>query len=235
MIVGDSIAEGLGVRGHCYADLLRETTDRSFEVINLAGTGKSLAETTTEVEQIVQTRPDTVVIAHGSFETLFRPVGMAHRMIPPRWRRKGWLDPRPYFSKRLIKGIYQRTESAIRWRYKVFLVRYVAGESWSNVDQFAADLRKLIDELVATTSAQILVVPPATIDEKYYPGSPALMAAFTKRTKEICSEKELTGRVRCCDLSSRLSEWSDYFADHFHPNASGHQKIATAIREAIRV
>src|SRR5579871_3865218 len=86
IIVGDSIAEGLGVAGCSYADLLREGVGESgrerAEVKNLAYTAFQISDSSRLLPEIVQDRPDVMIVAHGITEALLRPPAAALRFVP---------------------------------------------------------------------------------------------------------------------------------------------------------
>jgi lysophospholipase L1-like esterase len=233
VVVGDSIAEGLGVKGRSYADLLgprlREKVGRSIVITNLARTGIQITDTMRLTERIIEDQPDVIVIAHGVTEAIVRPTQRAMRYVPKRWHRKGWLDPRPYFSKRWHKRLYQQIESAIRWRLKVFLIKAFGGETWLSPQDYRASLKKFMETLLERTPAIVIVLTPPYIDEKFFPGSIASLRCYQNQTEEIMTTISASGRAVLCNVTDCLEQWEDFFADHFHPNASGHEKISQEI------
>src|SRR6516164_3165063 len=104
VVLGDSIAEGLGAAGKAYPDQLAERLSRrsgiEVRLVNLAYTAFQISDSVHLLGLVRSSSPDLVIIAHGISEALVRPAPRALRFAPARWRNKGWMDPRPYFSRR---------------------------------------------------------------------------------------------------------------------------------------
>jgi hypothetical protein len=124
-VFGDSIAEGLAARGRPFPILLAD--DLNAELVDLSETARQVTDSLRLVEKARGC--EIVVIAHGTTEALRRPTDAALRLVPARWRRPGWLDPRPYFSSRRPRRLGQRAESALRWRLKLVLMRSSAASN----------------------------------------------------------------------------------------------------------
>jgi hypothetical protein len=155
------------------------------------------------------------------------------RWVPPRWRTKGWLDPRPYFSRQWLKGLYQQTESAIRWRYRNLLLRAFGGTPATPPADFERGVRAVVDVILRQTDAAVLLLTPAGINGRYYPGTPASMNACAAACHAVAGEHTGTGRVAVADTSGLLDRRSDFLADGFHPNREGHRKLAALVEERI--
>lgn len=236
ILLGDSIAAGLGVVGCSYADGLAaklQPIHPDTQVTNLAATAAQLSSSLTRINDIVSMQPDMVIIAHGITEAIVRPTPSALRLVPRRWRQIGWLDPRPYFSRRLWKRIYHQTESAVRWRVKVHLIKKYGGHTLTSRDEFEQMLSETVETLLNQTSAQVIVLTHNGIDERFYPGSLSSLDHYQRCIEGVVTKAHLSERVHLCDVSCLLNKWSDFFADHFHPNALGHAKIADAICHVI--
>ena len=236
-VVGDSIAEGLGVKGRCYAELLCRALAKdgrpSADLLNLAYTAFQVSDSKLLLPKIINFDPDTVIVAHGVSEAIIRPRPSALRLVPPRWRQKGWLDPRPYYSRRPLKKLYQWTESQIRWRLKVALIKAFGGETWTTADAFEEQLWDFAQNVLDATRADVVLLTQCGVDDNFFPGSNASLQRYQSRVERIASRLPGEDRTAVCDVSSRLSRWADFFADHFHPNVSGHEKIARALKETI--
>lgn len=227
IVLGDSIAQGLGVKGQAYADLLGN------QIINLAQSAAQIDYSYSLLPEIAALQPDIVIIAHGITEAIVRPTPAALKLIPKRWRKIGWLDPRPYFSRRFHKRCYQQSESALRWRVKVLLIRCFGGQTLGLPDDFECSLFTMTEALLRQTQAHVILLTHTGIDERFYPKSAASLERYLLCAKSAASRASSPARVSFCNVSGRLDRWSDYFADHFHPNAVGHEKIAKAIRGII--
>jgi len=221
------------VAGCSYADLLREGVGESgrerAEVKNLAYTAFQISDSSRLLPEIVQDRPDVMIVAHGITEALLRPPAAALRFVPPSWREKGGMDPRPYFSRRLVKRLGQKLKSAVRWRVKNLLMRRFGQAVWTEQALFEAQTHDFIHTLLAETEARIVLLTHCGIDDRFFPGSSEALERYKAGLQRIAAEEAATRRVFLCDVSQALDRWDDFFADHFHPNAQGHAKIARAI------
>lgn len=170
-----------------------------------------------------------VVIAHGISEAIVRPIPAALRFAPTRWRQKGWMDPRPYFSRRKLKRWAQETESALRWRYKVLLMKKFGGYTWTSPLEFEQSMKGFIDCVRDATAARVILLTHCGIDDTFFPGSSHSLSCYQQVLSRLACQMSQSGRVYLCDVSQSLCRWEDFFADHFHPNARGHAKIADAL------
>ena len=231
VLLGDSIAEGLGVAGCSYADGIAanlRATQQEVQITNLAGSANQITSSQALLAKIVSMRPDIVIIAHGITEAIIRPVPSAMKFVPARWRQIGWLDPRPYFSRRWWKRIYHKIESSLRWRIKVYLIKKYGGCTLTAREEFERLMFETVERLLQQTPANIILLTHNGIDERYYPGSLTSLNHYKHSIERVVLGNR-TPRVQFCDISDLLEEWSDFFDDHFHPNARGHSKIAKAI------
>lgn len=227
---GDSITHGLGVVGHTYSDLMGSLL--SATVINFAKSAMPIAEAKGMLDDIVGCNADYIVFSHLTVEAVIRPKPSALKYMPARWRRTGWMDPRPYFSRKLTKRVPQKVESFVRWQTKNMLIRFFQGTTIASESEYAADLRFMLTGLLERTKAKIIVLSHFGIDDRYFPGSTASMEKLSVRAWEVVEQLK-SPRLIWTDVSSICDRWSDYFADHFHPNKTGHEKIANRLAEII--
>ena len=236
LIIGDSIAEGLGVQGSSYGDQLRaqlEKAGNEVALLNLSHTGYQISDSYKLLPVAFGFSPNFIIVAHGITEAIKRPKQKAMRFVPPRWRQKGWLDPRPYYSRRLLKRLPQQVESALRWRWKGCLIRSFGGETWTSQPDFSEAVNGLVYAILDHTSAQVILLTQCGLDERFYPGSPASLREYQTIVERIALSYRSTARVHICDVSQKLKKWDDFFVDHFHPNLMGHQKIADSLYDLI--
>jgi len=221
-VFGDSIAAGLGVRGKAFPVLVADAL--GAELVNLAFSAQQI---TGSLELATKaTDCDLVIVAHGGTECLVRPLDSSLRLVPRRWRRPGWLDPRPYFSSRRLSGLAQRAESAIRWRVKVALIRLWGGVRWLEPAEYEAALSEMVAR-VGKSRVVVLGIPMT--DERYFPGS----VAELKRYNEIGERVADAAEAEFVDITDACRRWSEYCADRAHPNDAGHEKIASRLLSAI--
>ena len=172
--------------------------------------------------------PDILVVNHGITEAIIRPSPHLLRYMPPRWRRPGWMDPRPYYSSRPVRRALQWAESATRWRLKNWLIAMDGGERWATLEAFEAALVALLDPLQGRVP-RIVLVSHFGIDSAFFPGSAASLDGFWEVTQEVA-----VGRGVCAlDLRRRLDRSKHFLSDGFHPNVQGHRVIAEALGRAI--
>lgn len=233
VVLGDSIAEGLGVKGRSYPDLICEEISGLIQdkvvLNNFAHTAFQISDSLALLPIVLETNPNIIIIAHGITEAIVRPTPYSLRLVPSRWRQVGWLDPRPFFSQRKIKRLYHLTESSLRWRIKIGLIRGFGGCTWTPNAKFEEQLLETIGIFLHRTSAIVILLTQCGIDERYFPDSSNSLLQYQHTVEKAVAILSDTGRVSICDVSMSLHRWKDFFADHFHPNATGHEKIAQAI------
>ncbi|WOF22261.1 SGNH/GDSL hydrolase family protein [Microbacterium betulae] len=216
-IFGDSIVEGLGVRGGRYADLVAART--GLRLLDYSVSGSTVADS---AERFRAEPADVAyaVIAHGVTEPIPRPRDAALRLLPRRYRRRGWMDPRAYFSRRRWKHVLERVESALRWRTKNVLMACAGSDVLLSIDDYERALRALV-LMLEERGAVVLVLGPPHIDARFFPGAPEGQARYAAVAEKVAPHFVAT--------QPGLKAWSDYFADHFHPNDSGHAKLADLV------
>lgn len=228
VVLGDSIAAGIGVRGASYGDLIGnwlKDMDNDVSLVNLSGSAMQVSDSKRLLHHITRANPTCVVIAHGITEAIVRPTSKALKLMPSRWQRAGWMDPRPYYSQRWWKRVGQKIESGIRWRVKVVLMRVGGGVTWTPQREFEDSMADFIDDLLRGTSADVILVSHCGIDERYFPDSLSSLDRYMKSLENAVIRSN-SNRVHLCNLSNSCDKWGDFFDDHFHPNAGGHLKIA---------
>lgn len=235
VILGDSIAAGLGVKGKCYGDLIKTYLKENYgdaEIINYAGSAMQLKESMNYLVEIIKLQPDLIIIAHGITEAIIRPNDSALKFMPIRWRKAGWMDRRPYYSKSLRKRIVQRIESEIRWRTKNLLIKLSGGITWGDKIEFEENLRNILNQIISNSKTKVILMSHTSINDKYFPGSLDSLNEYKNITKSVCSSFN-SNQVHFCDVSNVCYKWDDYLDDHFHPNYLGHKKIAKSIIDKV--
>lgn len=217
LIFGDSIASGLGVKERRYSRILASSLN--LELIDLSHTGATILDSVALVSKCTPSA-DVALIAHGITEPIFRPNQKALLIFPKRWRKRGWMDPRPYYSRRRTRRLLEKIESGTRWRVKVAIIKLGLKHQLVEKRTYVDGVLQLGVNLQKSGTVPIVLGPPS-IDDRYFPGS-----AFAQ--KEYRTALEAAG-ITVIDVASHLSRWQDYFDDHFHPNEKGHSKIARAL------
>ena len=218
-LFGDSIASGLGVR--------RESS--SYGGIVAAKFGVDLADFSASARKVDESlrlllesevRPDVAIIGQGITEAIVRPSERVLRSMPSRWRRTGWMDPRPYYSASLAKRIPQRLESEVRWRVKVALMRGGTEQLMSR-SEFEVTYRALLAEL-SRRGSRIVVLGPPDVDTRYFPYSMDALREYADASAAVGAEFD----AAVVPVFGQLIHWTDYCEDHLHPNTFGHVRIA---------
>lgn len=220
-LFGDSIAAGLGCRGLTYGQQVADAL--GMELIDYSSSARPVSDSLTAL-LASDARPVIAVIAHATTEAIPRLSPRILRLLPGRWRKAGWTDPRPYFSSRPVRRMLERTESGIRWRVKNRLIRFDEPEQILPRPQFNEALHALIREL-HIRGAEVFLLGPTDLSAKYFPGAREQIALYAH-------DMEQTG-LTYIPLAGRLVEWSDFCADKFHPNDCGHARIAELLHNAI--
>lgn len=241
VFLGDSITEGLGVirSRTAYANLLQAQLEsfysRSIEIMNYGASAMQVNESREKYEsRILELQPDIIVLAHGITEAIIREHKKHLKFMPKRWRRPGWMDPRPYYSSRKTRKWIEKLESGFRWRMKVTLIKIFGGKQWMRLEEFKQHTTDLVLTILNhNNKTQIIFLTPSDIEEKYFPGSPDSMKEYRKALKDIYENVKSTKRLFMCDTSQYLHKWTDYLDDRFHPNEQGHDKIARALMSVI--
>jgi hypothetical protein len=216
VVFGDSIAAGLGAQGHAFPALLADQL--GTELVDRAGSASMVNHSQTCVGDV----KGLVIVMHGITEAIPRPPRTALRWMPRRWTDPGHLDPRPYFSTRRRKLLAQRLESGVRWRLRNAMMRLHGTERWMSIDEYEHRLRALLDAL---SGSHVIVAGGLPIDDRFFPGATAALRDYAERSQRVAED---AGAVYV-DLSDTLDRWDDFLADRFHPNISGHRKIADRI------
>lgn len=218
ILFGDSIAMGLGVRRRKYGLLLADGLDG--KLIDYSHTGWTVTQSLAAYLEAPQAG-EVAVIAHGITEPILRPILPSWVPLPRRWRRLGWMDPRPYFSTRAHRRTMEMLESAIRWRVKNLLMRAFGSHQLASLEIFAQDLSRLKNECEAR-GARVVVLGPPDIDDRFFPGSVYQQLRYSRVAERI-------GGADFVPVAGAIDRWGDYLLDHFHPNDEGHEAIARRV------
>ena len=139
ILFGDSIAMGLGVRRRKYGVLIAEGL--RGQLVDYSHTGWTVSQSLGAFLKSPQ-GGDVAVIAHGITEPILRPVLPLWVPLPRRWRRLGWMDPRPYYSTRARRRALELAESALRWRVKNLLMAAFGSHQLAPLEILPRDLQR---------------------------------------------------------------------------------------------
>jgi len=241
VFIGDSITEGLGViRSKTnYANLLqaqlKAQVAQPVHIVNFGSSAMQVSESRERHEQrILEMQPDIVVFAHGITEAIPRVQKKHLKWMPKRWRRPGWMDPRPYYSSRTFRRVMEKVESGARWRAKVALIQMFGGKPWMSLEEFRRHTTEFVHNVLNhNRNTRIILLATSDIEDKYFPGASESIRMYRQVFHEICNNPQSANRVFVCDAARNLHKWNDYLEDRFHPNGLGHDKIARALLNTI--
>ena len=230
LTLGDSIAAGLGTQGASYPNLLHaflaKADDNPWHLIDYSASARMLSESYSLVGSELAHSADLTIIHHGITEAIIRPSGKALRWLPRRWRKPGWTDPRPYFSRRRIRHAVQRIESEIRWRTKVAIIKAGMFTRYQSPDEYAADLSSLLSLLLPSQAERVIILSHCGISERYSPFSAESLGAFHAATLQVVERHPRRNQVAFVDVQDIHSRRELMLLDGFHPSAEGHRVIA---------
>ncbi len=232
VIIGDSWAAGLGVRGESYGKLVAAELGAEH-VLDLSEISKTVGDSLGDADRIREFAPDLAILFSGGTDSLVLPgpriQGFIERWGPRSWRGVAGLQPRAMFSQDPAKRRRQRIGSNLRLLAKHIALRF-DGRRRVPLEVYRRDLPRLIDMLEGIDCAMAFVSMP-WVDERLHPGSPAALAE-TQTVLEATLQGH-TGAV-LIDVHDVLDRWGDFLYDHMHLNRSGHHKVAERVLEASR-
>lgn len=235
-IFGDSISEGIGKRKVNYSNALQAEISEQFadiQLVNFAHTGTTIRYMG---EQLAECDMDfdIAIIAYGNVDAMLRP-NTNHRPnyykhLPHRYKQNGMLNPRPYYSSRWYKNIFQHIDSFIRWNLNKLLLKLQGVTTWVSLDEFTQLYSEYVDKLLAKN---VFVVSLSTVQvkNKYFPGTNNEYIKYNEAISNICNS-----RTNCeyIDIYNEIVDKDYFYDDGFHPNENGYQKIAELISEILK-
>ncbi len=232
VIIGDSWAAGLGVRGESFGKLAAAELGAEH-VLDLAEISKTVGDTLADAERIRAFAPDLAIMFCGGTDSLVLPgpriQGFIERWGPRSWRGVAGLQPRATFSQDPAKRRRQRIASNLRLLAKHIALRF-DGRRRVPLQEYRRDLPQLIEILEGIECAMTFVSMP-WVDERLHPGSPAALA-----DTQTVLEATLQGHSGAVliDVHDVLDRWGDFLYDHMHLNRNGNHKVAELVIEASR-
>lgn len=197
-----------------------------WHLTDLSASARILTESHSLIAGKPRVDPDLAIIHHGITEAIIRPSPRALRYLPPRWRKPGWMDPRPYFSVRPIRRLLQVIESGLRWRTKVAMIRAGASMRYLSPQTYAEGLTGLLTDLTESHSSLVIIISHCGISERHFPGSTESLEAFYRATIQAVQTHPHCHQVAIVDVRDLASDTTLMLADGFHPSAAGHRVIA---------
>src|SRR6266404_2019025 len=105
-------------------------------------------------------------------------------------------------------------------------------QNWKHGDEFADNLRTMLDHLTALRSHPKIWVclPPPVYESKWGINEATVRQEIIPAIKQVAQEK----KIPTIDLHQALSDRPEYFPDKIHPNAAGAGMMAMTIFTALR-
>jgi hypothetical protein len=233
-VLGCSLASGLGVRDQSVGRIAAKTLDADA-VLFKAKAKARIDDAFTHLPKVEAFRPDLVILSSGNVEAFVHPHRIFERLLE-RFAPKGWhgdvgLDPRPYFSAEPAKARTQKRESAAKVFLKNVLIRPFGGYRHMTDADYESHLSRLLDELTAKGAAVVLV-GPCPVSRYYFPYSRRNLRRLEETQRAVAAARPRVGYVSPIDLIDRRTEFQ---ADRAHPTIAGHERLAKAVVESVRV
>lgn len=236
VIFGDSISEGIGKRKINYSNALQlkmsEQCD-DIQIVNFAHTGTTIRYMEEQLREYDMDF-DIVIIAYGNVDAMLRPdishIPNYYKYLPNRYKQNGMLNPRPYYSSKLYKSIFQHIDSFIRWNLNKVLLNLQGSITWVSLEEFSQLYEKYVDSFLAKN---IFVISLSTVQvkNKYFPGTNNEYIKYNEVISEICNRRN--GCVYI-DIYNEIVNSDFFYDDGFHPNEKGYKKIAEMISEILK-
>jgi len=228
LVLGSSLAAGLGTRGRPFPLLLTEELGNP-PVLDLSKSSRLIDESLALKSQIVAFAPTLAIVQHGSAESLVHPGPLTNRLIerfaPSTWHGVSGLYPRAYYSTDPRKRRRQRLVSSLKVAVKRIVIACSRGRSRMTPAAFETHLLELIAILHAL-DCDVVVLGMHRRDERLFPRSQAAAERNDVIIRRIAAGEP---RVWFVDVEASLRCWEDYLDDRMHWNAEGHVRVAAAI------
>ncbi|MCU1807114.1 GDSL-type esterase/lipase family protein [Cytobacillus firmus] len=238
-IVGDSISQGLGSKLYNYSDELKKNielqTSKKIIIKNFAFTGTTIKYANQISGDVKSFNPDIILSFYGNVDAMVRPKTTGkpnyYSLLPNRYKQNGMLDPRPFFSSKLLKRFFEHIDSYIRYNLKKLLMKLQGTYCWVGLEEFRLEYQEFLDNIISS-DRKIFLVSTVIVDGFYFPGTNENYFKYNKCIKDLASRYNST----FLDVYNLLSkyEWSQVYGnDHFHPNLNGYTILAEYFAEEL--
>ncbi len=227
-IFGDSISQGIGKQKKNYAETLKNKLGyENVEIFNFAYTGTTIKYLFENIDSF-GFEYDVAIIAYGNVDAMLRP-NVNHKpnfykYIPRRYKQNGMLNPRPYYSQKLYKKIYQHIDSFFRTLLNKVLLKVQGGKPWVSLEEFYDLYGKCISRL-SDNNCKIIAMSTVQVPEKYFPGTNDNFVLYNEKIHLLAMENGCS----YIDLYNKLDKMKYFYDDGYHPNELGYNLIAEMI------
>ena len=233
LLVGGSIANGLGVRENPFGKRIGAHADVRPELLDMTGSGRMIDDVLPEHrDAVVDFAPQVAVICAGMSERLVhapaRFQALLNRYAPATWHGVAGLQPRAYFSENAARRRRQQAVSRLKTAVKRTVLRFGSHQrmSLAGFEQELLTMLTLLDGL----GCRVVLVGTGQVDDTLFPGTEQTYLELSAKLRETAAAHP---HVTFLDPRAILDCWSDYVDDRFHWNEQGHDKIARAIEDVL--
>ncbi|MEJ7785198.1 MAG: SGNH/GDSL hydrolase family protein [Solirubrobacteraceae bacterium] len=232
LVLGSSIASGLGARGRPFPRLLAEALGDP-PLLDLSKSGRMIDESLALTAEIAAFAPTLAVLQHGGAESVVHPGPFVDRLInrfaPSSWHGVAGLQPRAYYSRDPHRRRGQRRTSRLKVAIKRVAIPMSRGRPRMTSETFAVQLVELI-AMLHGLGCDVVVLGVHPRDERLFPRSQAVADRLDAVIRRIA---ETDPRIVFVDLVATLRCWEDYLEDRLHWNTDGHIRVTAAIVAAV--
>lgn len=139
-------------------------------------------------------------------------------LIPRRYRKEKF-DPRPYYSKRKIKKVFQHIDNLFRSFFRNFSVKTGNISLYVDFDTYIDNTHRILGTY---PHAKIVLISTSTVNNKNFPHAEKMFKEADRKLLEISS----THHANFFDLKENLNS-SLLMLDGFHLTQKGHLSVAT--------
>jgi hypothetical protein len=234
VVLGDSIASGLGVRENSFGRIAARELGAGA-ILFKAKVRRMIDESAELLPRILDFNPDLVIMSSGNAEAVVHP-GKTVEDLLTRYGPKGWqgdsgLEPRPFYSDEFAKRVRQRITSVTKVVLKNIFIRLGSGYSRMSLEEYVPRLEVFLDALTERGCAVVLA-GIADVDPLLFPKSGTNVDRFDAAQRRIVASRP---QVRLLRLRQIIDARTEVLADKAHPNLEGHQHIAREIRALLAV
>lgn len=236
-IFGDSISEGIGKLKINYTIELEKLISNIYKKVkidNYAHTGTTIKYLKTFEEEYKIKHYDIVIIGYGNVDGMLRPNLSSkyniYKYLPNRYKKNGMLNPRPYYSNKIYKKIFQKIDSLIRWNLNRILLKIQGTTTLVSLEEFQQEYFNVIEKNFKNTK-KIILLSTVKVSDKYFPGT---NDSYEKYNEKIQILKYSYKNIKYIDLYNSLNKKEFFYEDLFHPNSNGYKEIAKLIYKEIK-
>lgn len=232
IILGDSISEGIGSKKVNYCKIL-ESRLPNLNFSNLALTGTTITYCQTIMKDVLDIKPDIVIMFYGNVDALPRVKEntFVYKCIPKRYKGLGMMDPRALYTSRKKKRFIQKIDSFIRYKMKNTIIKYQGYTQWTPAKEFKEKYDQILS-IFKKNGINVITISNVPISEKYFNHANLEYKNYNHIIEGLSNKYEYEYINLYKELSGyKLNEV--FLHDLYHPNKYGYEIISDLITEKI--